>query len=287
MTKIAFPGLGIDTFEINPVAISLFGLDIRWYGLIIVCGIILAFSYAFYRSKREGFTSDDMLDLFIYTVLSGVVGARLYYVLTSLDQYDSFAEVFQIWNGGLGIYGGIIGGALAIFVVCKIKKKSFIRAFDMIAPGVMVGQLVGRWGNFCNGEAFGHIEKFEFFGKTFETPGAAKLPWIMEVNSYASGYQTLLAHPTFLYESLWNLIGFIIINLFYKKKKFDGQIFFMYIGWYGFGRMFIEGLRSDSLYIGGVKISQLIGLVCFIVSIAAIIYKLIKRKKETENGKNN
>lgn len=284
MTKIAFPGLGIETFEIDPVALRIFGLEIRWYGLIIVTGIILAFSYAVYRSKREGFTNDDMLDLFIYTVLGGVVGARLYYVLTSLDRYDSFWQVFQVWNGGLGIYGGIIGGALAIFIVCKVKKKSFIKAFDMIAPGVMIGQLIGRWGNFCNGEAFGHISAFEFFGKRFSTPGASDLPWIMEVNSYASGYETVTAHPTFLYESLWNLIGFIIINAFYKRKKFNGQIFFMYIAWYGFGRMFIEGLRSDSLYIGGVKISQLIGLLCAVVGVAVIIYKLIKEKKERKNG---
>ncbi len=288
MTKIAFPGLGIEAFEIDPVAFKVFGLSIRWYGLIIVTGIILAFLYAFYRSKKEGFTTDDMLDLFIYTVLGGVVGARLYYVLTSLDSFDSFGEVFAVWNGGLGIYGGIISGALAIAIVCRIKKKSVIRAFDMIAPGVMIGQIIGRWGNFCNGEAFGDIKQFEFFGRVFETPWAEKLPFLMEVNSYASGYRTLLVHPTFLYESLWNLIGFVIINAFYKHKRFDGQIVLMYIGWYGFGRMFIEGLRADSLYIGAVKISQLIGILCFAVSVATITYMLIKKnKKEKINGEDN
>lgn len=284
MTKIAFPGLGIDTFTINPVALELFSLKVRWYGLIIVCGIILALLYALYRSKREGFTTDDIYDLFIYTVVSGIVGARLYYVLTSLDSYNSVWEALQIWNGGIGIYGAIIGGALAIFIVCKVKKHNFMRAFDMIAPGVMLGQIVGRWGNFCNGEAFGDVTQFEFFGKTFATPGAVDLPWIMEVNSYASGYQTVLAHPTFLYESLWNLIGFIIINLLYKKKFFDGQVFFMYIAWYGLGRMFIEGLRSDSLYVGPIKISQLIGLLCALVGSAVIIFMFIKKKKEKKNG---
>ncbi|MBR4295520.1 MAG: prolipoprotein diacylglyceryl transferase [Clostridia bacterium] len=290
MTQIAFPNIGIDTFKINPVAINLFGLEIRWYGLIIMVGILLAFSYAYYRSKQESFTSDDMLDLFIYTVLSGVIGARLYYVLTSLDSYNSIADAFKIWNGGIAIYGAIIGGGIAIAVVCKIKKRNILSAFDMIAPGVMIGQLIGRWGNFCNGEAFGDISKFEFLGLNIATPGAKDLPWIMQVSSEASRYNTVIAHPTFLYESLWNLVGFIIINALYSKKKFNGQIFFMYIGWYGLGRMFIEGLRSDSLYIGPIKISQLIGLLCLIVSIAVCIFMLIKNrknKKETQNGENN
>ncbi len=284
MTQIAFPGLGIDMFSIDPVAIRLFGLEIRWYGLIIVTGIILAFSQAFYRSKREGFTKDDMLDLFIYAVLCGVVGARLYYVLTSLDRYDNFWQFFEIWNGGIGIYGGIIGGCLGIFAVCKVKKKSFIRAFDMASPAVMVGQIIGRWGNFFNGEAYGDPSKFEFFGKVFETPNASSLPWMMQVNSYASGYETVIAHPTFLYESLWNLIGLALINSVYRKKKFDGQICLMYFAWYGFGRMFIEGLRADSLYVGGIKISQLVGLLCAVLCSAAIIFILIKKKKEIKNG---
>lgn len=284
MTQIAFPGLGIDMFEVDPVAFRLFGLEVRWYGLIIVLGIILAFCYALYRSKSEGFSTDDMLDLFIYTVLGGVVGARLYYVLTSLDRYDSFWQVFEVWNGGLGIYGGIIGGTLAIFIVCKVKKKNFVKAFDMIAPGVMIGQLVGRWGNFFNGEAYGDVSRFEFFGRVFETPNASELPWVMQVNSYASGYETVTVHPTFFYESLWNLIGFLIINALYKKKKFDGQICLMYFAWYGLGRMFIEGLRADSLYVGGIKISQLIGLLCAFFCSAAMIFILIKNKKEKKNG---
>ena len=287
MTKIAFPGLGIDTFEISPVAIRLFGLEVRWYGLIIMVGIILAFSYFCYRGRQEGYSTDDLLDLFIWTVPLSIVGARLYYVLTNPDSYKTFYDVIAIWNGGIAIYGAIIAGAITIFTVCRIKKRSVLKALDAVAPGVMIGQLIGRWGNFCNGEAFGDITAFEFFGKTFQTPWAEDLPWIMEVNSYASGYETLLVHPTFLYESLWNLIGFIIINALYKKKKFDGQVLLMYIGWYGFGRMFIEGLRSDSLYVGPVKISQLVGLVCFVASIAIFVSVLIiknKKKKETENG---
>lgn len=281
MTTISFPKLGIPEFSIDPVAIRIFGLEIRWYGLIIVTGIILAFVYASYRAKKyEGFTTDDMLDLFIYTVFFAVIGARAYYVLTMLDSYDNMWEALQIWNGGLAIYGAIIAGGITVYIVCRIKKKNFIRAFDMVSLGVLIGQIIGRWGNFCNGEAFGHTEKFEFFGKTWLTPAAKDLPWIMNVNSYASGYVTTAVHPTFLYESLWNLIGFLMINALYRKKKFHGQIFFMYIGWYGLGRAFIEGFRSDSLYIGSVKISQLVGLLAFLTSAVVCTVMFIKKRNE-------
>lgn len=284
MTQIAFPNIGIKTFSIDPVALNIFGLEVRWYGLIIVIGIILAFLYACYRGKQEGFSSDDMMDLFLYVVVFSIIGARAYYVLTTLDQYHSLYDVIAVWNGGLAIYGAVITGAVVITIVCRIKKKSVLKALDMIAPGVMIGQLIGRWGNFCNGEAFGDISKFEFFGFTKVTPNASSLPWIMEVNSYASGYRTLTVHPTFLYESVWNLIGFIIINAFYKKKSFDGEIVLMYAVWYGFGRMFIEGLRSDSLYVGSVKISQLIGLVCVVAGVAAMIILKIRSKRSEKNG---
>lgn len=278
MVKIAFPNIGIGEFTLESVAFSLFGLEVRWYGLIIVAGMIAAFFYARYRAHMEGISDDDLLDYFLFAVIAGVVGARFYYVVTSLDQYDSIGEMFAIWNGGLGIYGGIIFGAVAVILVSRHKKIPLLRALDMAALPVMIGQMVGRWGNFFNGEAFGHVDKFEFFGLTVNTPGAEKLPWIMQVNSYASDYETLLVHPTFLYESIWNLVGFLIINALYKKKRFDGQIVFMYVGWYGFGRMLIEGLRSDSLYVGGVKISQLIGLLAFVVTAALLTYMLVKNK---------
>lgn len=305
-TVVGFPNIGLDEIILNPVAINLFGLEVRWYGLIIVTGIILAFAYACYRGrKNEGLSSDDMLDYFIYTVLFAVIGARAYYVLTSLDQYSSFWEMFQIWNGGLAIYGAIIAGGITIYVVSKAKKKSVMRALDMVSPAVMIGQILGRWGNFFNGEAFGHISKFEFFGLTFNTPNVESLPWIMRVNSYATGYTDVIAHPTFLYESLWNLVGFLLINALYTRKKFHGQVFFMYISWYGLGRAFIEGFRSDSLYIGGIKISQLIGLACFFVGVLVLAVRLVRTKEKfctleaceiknetnekenTENGKNN
>jgi len=160
-----------------------------------------------------------------------------------------------IWEGGLAIYGGIIAGGITLAVVSLIKKIKVGKAFDMVAPAVMLGQLIGRWGNFCNAEAYGR-----------ETT----LPWRMGIRALGSN-ETIFVHPTFLYESLWNLLGFILINLYYKRKKFDGQIFFMYITWYGFGRMLIEGLRTDSLYVGDFRISQVIGFLCFFFGSAILV----------------
>ncbi len=282
MTTVSFPGLGIGEFKINPVAFTIpigDGIEVRWYGLIIVTGMILAFLYCTFRSKQEGIVFDDLLDIAIFTIIFSVVGARLYYVLTSLDQYDSFLEVFAVWNGGLAIYGGIIAGAITIFTVCRVKKYKMQKTLgfmDSVAPALMIGQLIGRWGNFCNGEAFGSV-----------IPKDNPLYFIrMALSSGNTGYKVMEVHPTFLYESLWNLVGFIIINALYKKKKFNGQIVLMYLSWYGFGRMFIEGLRTDSLYIfkgllgtDGIRISQLVGLLCFVGGLTAIIVLLILCKK--------
>lgn len=275
MVTISFPGLGIGNFNINSVAFNLFGkFEVRWYGLIITTGIILAIAYAAFRFKREKILFDDLLDMAIFAIIFGIIGARAYYVLTSLDEYHSLYDVIAIWNGGIAIYGALIGGGLAIFFVCKHKKISFFKVADAVAPGVMIAQTLGRWGNFCNGEAFG-ARVAEGHPLYFARMGLISANSVADFKTFAMVY----VHPTFLYESLWNLIGFILINIFYKKKKFDGQIFFTYIAWYGFGRMFIELLRTDSLYVGPIRISSLVGLICFIVGAATIIYKLIKIKK--------
>ena len=275
MTTISFPGIGIGEFKINPVAFRLGSIEVRWYGLIIVTGMILAFLYCAYRSKQEGISFDDLLDFAIFTVIFAIIGARAYYVLTSLDQYDSFLEMIAIWNGGIAIYGAIIAGAITIFVVCKVKKYSWnktFKFFDAVAPAVMIGQIIGRWGNFCNGEAFGEV--------------VAEDSWLyfirMGLNSGNTGYSLQFVHPTFLYESLWNLIGFAIIHFLYKKKKFDGQIVLMYLSWYGFGRMFIEGLRTDSLYVGIFRISQIVGLLCFVICGALLILGFIQVNKKSK-----
>lgn len=271
MVTISFPGLGIEPFELNPVLVSFGPFSIRWYGLIITVGIVLAFLYTAYRSKQEGIIFDDLLDIAIFTVIFGVIGARAYYVLTSLDQYHSFMDVIAIWEGGIAIYGAIIAGAITIFSVCRYKKIPFLKMFDATALGVMIGQILGRWGNFFNGEAYG-TQVAEGSPLYFLRMGL--LP---NIESYTQMYYF---HPTFLYESLWNLVGFLLIHFLYKKKKFDGQVFLMYITWYGFGRMFIEGLRTDSLYVGVFRISQVIGFLCFVTGAILLTVLLLRARRQ-------
>ncbi len=257
---ISFPGLGIDPFEIDSEAFSIFGRSIAWYAIIITTGIVLAVLYVIWRARHKGIPTDSVLDIALLTVPCGVVGARLYYVLTSLEHYSSFWDVFKIWEGGLAIYGGIIGGAIAVIIMAKVKKIHFFSLADMISPAIMIGQILGRWGNFFNVEAYG-----------YETA----LPWRMGILRYG---EWTYVHPTFLYESLWNLLGFVLINLFYgfqkdkTHKQYEGQIFLMVFAWYGLGRMFIEGLRTDSLYVGPLRISQVVGLLCFLGGAGLLAY---------------
>lgn len=279
MKSISFPGIGIEAFTVNPVAFTLpifGGLQVRWYGILITLGIVLAFIYTAYRAKQEGIIFDDLLDIAIFTIIFGVIGARAFYVLTSLDKYQSLYSVIAIWEGGLAIYGGLIAGALTIRCVCWIKKISFQKMLDAVAPAVMIAQAIGRWGNFFNGEAHG-VEVAE--GSLLYFIRMGLLP------SELSAFEMHFFHPTFLYESLWNIVGFIILHSFYKKKKFDGQIVLMYITWYGFGRMFIEGLRTDSLYIFRViRISQAIGFVCFVVGSILLVVFLLRARRLRLNG---
>jgi phosphatidylglycerol:prolipoprotein diacylglycerol transferase len=191
-------------------------------------------------------------------------------------QYKSFLDVIALWEGGLAIYGALIAGAITVYTVCRVKKISFMKAFDMASPALLLAQAIGRWGNFFNGEAYGRV-----------IPEDSPLYFIrmgIFPNEIEGAYGMAYVHPTFLYESLWNMIGFIIINALYKKKKFDGQVFFMYITWYGFGRMLIEGLRIDSLYLGVFRISQVVAFACFVVGSIVLIYKLLgaRRARLTE-----
>ncbi|MBQ3013961.1 MAG: prolipoprotein diacylglyceryl transferase [Clostridia bacterium] len=287
-TIVSFPGLGIGEMELNKIAFTLFGkLEVRWYGLIITLGIICAVAYVIFRGKKnEHVIMDDIIDIALLTVILGVIGARAYYVLTTLDQYKTFGEAIAIWNGGLGIYGGIIGGCLGIVIMCLFKKISWRKLFDMAAPGVMIAQAMGRWGNFFNGEAYGYAigdtTRFFFFNKELVlTSGEGTIFHTFRMGLQQFGY-TFYYHPTFLYESVWNILGFVIANIIYKHKRFHGQIALFYFTWYGFGRMFIEGFRTDSLYVPGtnIRISQLLGLACFIgAGVALLVLSILTRKR--------
>ncbi|MBQ9151458.1 MAG: prolipoprotein diacylglyceryl transferase [Clostridia bacterium] len=270
-TTVSFPGLGIGEFSFDRVAFELFGKPIYWYGVIIMLGIIAAFIHANLRCKQEGIKSDDILDIGLFTVIFGVIGARLYYVVTTLDthDYDSFIDIIAVWEGGLAIYGGIIAGATAIVVTALVKKINPFKVTYTIAPGVGLAQAIGRWGNFMNGEAYGYEVAEDSF----------LYPFRMGLVSDYTGDTMKYYHPTFLYESLWNIVGFVIITLLYRKKKFNGQVTLMYFAWYGFGRMFIEGLRTDSLYVGDFRISQVVGAVCFLAASALLVAGFILSRK--------
>lgn len=302
MFELSFPGLGIEGWEINSIAFTLpifGGLQVRWYGLVIAIGMLLAIVYASYRCKQHGIKVDDLVDIAIFTIFFGVIGARLYYVALNPEKFPTFLDVIGMGENskgfaGLAIYGGVVVGALTIFVVCRIKKISWRKLFDSAAPGVMIAQAMGRWGNFFNGEAYGSVTTLPWrmcspkfaseLSRIEADPDKGVAPITAEqYDQIING--TLGVHPTFLYELLWNILGFILINIFYKKKKFDGQIALYYFAWYGFGRMLIEGLRMDSMYIGstGIRSNQLLGFLFFALASALLVYGLIYVKKHPDS----
>lgn len=277
ITTISFPGLGIDSFNVGSVAFSVFGRDIAWYALIITFGIVCAFAYIWWRCREIDVNFDKLIDIGLPTVFFGILGARLFYVLTTLREggYESIVDVFAIWEGGLAIYGGLIAGALTVIVMTRLKRVPFMKFADCACPSLVLAQAIGRWGNFMNGEAFG--AETDIFCR-------------MGIRNVLTGFQTIYVHPTFLYESLWNILGFTLLNLFYRHRKYDGQIFHLTFAWYGFGRMFIELLRSDSLYISShhawyTKISVLIGFGFFVGCTAYMIYKLLRIRHGKEQGR--
>ena len=265
ITKLSFPGLGIGEFTVNSTAFTIFGISIAWYALIITFGMVCAVLYTIFRAKKIGIVLDDILDYVIFTIPIGIIGARLYYVLFKLEDFNSLSDVLNIREGGLAIYGGIIAGTITVYVVSRIKKISFCALGDCCTPGIILAQAIGRWGNFMNGEAYG--SQTDIFCRM----------GIYGTNSVSDYHNNVIfVHPTFLYESLWNLLGFALINIFYKHKKYDGQIILLVFGWYGLGRMFIEGLRSDSLYstIFGLsfRTSQVLAAAIFTACLGLLIY---------------
>lgn len=270
--KVAFPKLGLE-FNISKDAFNIFGLDIKWYGILIATGLLLAMIYCFKRMKEFGIDGDRAIDVVSIGVIAAIIGARAYYIIFYDDK--SFKDFFDYRSGGLAVYGGLIGALLIGALVAKIRKVKILPFFDIGSIGILIGQAIGRWGNFTNKETFG---------------SATTMPWGMVSASIqtelGSAYSdtVVMAHPCFLYESLWCIIGFIILHFYSKHRKFDGEVFLMYSAWYGLGRFFIEGLRTDSLYLGTIKVSQLVAAFCFVVSLFVIIFVRSKIKRSGEKA---
>ena len=251
---IGFPCLGLE-FKVNRIAFELFGAPVYYYALIILLGFMLALLFVNMTCKKRGVEPDAIFDIAFWGLISGIVGARIYYCIFDSDVLsESFWNIFKLWEGGLAIYGGLIGAAISTSIYCIRHKLSILKVFDVACPGVLIGQADGRWGNFVNAEVYGR-----------ETNNFLR----MTINGGAG------VHPLFLYESLWNILGLILIIIFRDKKKADGQVFFFYTLWYGTGRLFLEGMRQSEYILwlidGKLGISQLVAAICIILSVIALI----------------
>lgn len=291
-TEIYFPKLGW-RFHIDPTAFKIGSIEIQWYGILITIGLLLALIYCFPRMKRFGLDTDRTVDAVIGGILGGIVGARLYYVAFNFDEYkrDSFGEtvkaVVNTREGGLAIYGGLIGALAVGLIICKIRKVRLLPMLDVTVLGFLVGQGIGRWGNFVNQEAFGK-NTGNFLGMT-----GGKIQDTLYTNatfidgSLSDGSVDYLqtVHPCFLYESLWCLLGFFLLSWYSKRRKYDGQILLIYMSWYGAERFVVEGLRTDSLYIGSsdLRVSQLLSAVIFVVSVILQIVFYSKYRRDPDS----
>lgn len=260
--------------DINPVAFKLpfgeNGWPVYWYGIIIAAGFLLALIYCLKRSKSFGINNDRLIDAVLVTTPCAILGARAYYLLFDDGNLDFFKDFFQIHDGGLAIYGGVITAALVGALMCKIRKLKISDVLDLASLGFLIGQAIGRWGNFVNQEAFGRYIAAD-----------SRLPewWGMTSEKVAAYYREgVMVHPCFLYESLWCILGFVLLHILSKHRKFSGQIALGYGIWYGIGRFFIEGLRTDSLYIGNVRVSQLVSAVIVVLCIILMIVIFVRKK---------
>ena len=261
-TEISFPSIDFAwdpsrSFSIGP-------LEIHWYGVIIAVGLLMAVLYACGRCKEFGLTEDDLIDGVLCIVPFAVICARLYYVVFQWDSYkNNLLDIFKIWNGGLAIYGGVIGAAIGIVVFARVKRNKvrLTAVLDITSLGFLIGQAIGRWGNFMNREAFGA-----------PTDSFLRMGLLNSMTGQVEYY-----HPTFLYESVWNLCGFLLLHFLSKHRKYDGQIALGYVAWYGLGRTFIEGLRMDSLYWGPVRVSQLLAAVSCFAAVVVLMVMMLRR----------
>lgn len=286
MNTVTFPGLGLE-FHLNRVALTVLGHPIYWYGIIIAGGFLLAVWYCCRKAPKFGVTADGLIDMLLFAVPIAILGARAYYVVTALSRDTGefrtagggidWPATIRIWDGGLAIYGGVIAAVVTVVIFCRVRREKVGAYLDVGVFGLLIGQAIGRWGNFVNVEAYG-----------YET----SLPWRMGVeNVFDSNTGAYLGvqevHPTFLYESIWNVVGLVLMIWIVKKgwRKFDGQMFFTYLAWYGIGRGWIEGLRRDylpffDLSIAGapLRVSQVLAWASALVAIGVLVYQLAVKK---------
>lgn len=277
--EIWFNNLGIKINHLDKVAFSIFGVDIYWYGVIIAIGLTLGLLVTLSQAKKTGQDTNFYIDTVIICTFVSILFARLYYVIFSWDYYKNHLDqIFSIRNGGIAIYGAIIGAVLSCYIMCKIKHKNFFKVADTFSFALIIGQILGRWGNFVNREAFGTYTD-SVFSMRYLKEQVSNIPQdVLDKVVTVNGAEYIQVHPTFLYESLWNVGVLITLFIFKKHKKFDGQLMAIYFIGYGLGRMWIEGMRTDSLIIGntGIRVSQALS---FVLVIFFVIFMLIKLKK--------
>ena len=286
---VTFPGFGWE-FHLNPILLKITdSFGIHWYGAIIAVGFLLAVFWGCRQSSQFGIKQDHVIDMLFFAVPLGIIGARLYYVFNEFQDYRipgdpkaTIIKIVRVWDGGLAIYGGVIAAVLTVLVFCKVRKIPALPMMDIGAMGLFIGQCIGRWGNFVNVEAFGDVTGLPW---RMAGPDVANYLWGTRQVEY-DVYQQIVTgelgvHPTFFYESLWNLIGFLLVVFVVKKfRKFDGQVFFSYVAWYGIGRFFIERHRTDSIGPGEVRISLIVAAVTALVAIGVIVYMLAVKKAD-------
>lgn len=282
-TTIRFPHLGL---TLNPgKSFTVFGIEIAYYGVIIALGMLAGALVAYREAKKTGQKVDDYIDFTLYTLIAAIIGARIYYVIFEWDYYSAHPlEIFNLRAGGLAIYGGVLASALTLLIFTKVKKLKFWLMADTAVQGLIIGQIIGRWGNFFNREAFGGYTD-SFFAMQLPVSEAKGITQeLIEHLVTIDGVSYVQVHPTFLYEGTWNLLLFICICLYKRHKKFDGEIFAIYLMGYGVGRFIIEGLRTDQLVIkalGGIAASQVLSIILIVLAAAFVIYNRVQLKKRT------
>jgi len=279
MPEIWFPHLGIEIKQLSRVIFQIFGYDVYWYGVIIGSGVLIALALAVQEAKRTQQNPENYVDIALFGVIFSVIGARLYYVIFSWKFYvNEPLKIFALREGGLAIYGGIIAGIITVIVYTKIKNLNFCLVADTAAPSLLLGQIIGRWGNFFNREAFGGYTDNIFAMRYLKEQVHNIAPSVLEKVVIVNGVEYIQVHPTFLYESMWNMGVFVLLFILKKKKKFDGEIFGLYLLGYACGRVWIEGLRTDQLKIANIAVSQLLSALLIVGAVVLLWYRNNKSK---------